>query len=60
MASIATQAARVAEAPEDAGCIDLDPYQLGEILVSLDSAAARIGGVCDRLAEAMDQARIAG
>jgi hypothetical protein len=58
--SIATQAATAADALADAEAIDLDPHALADMLLRLDSVAARVSGICDRLAGALGPARIAG
>jgi hypothetical protein len=56
--AIAEQAAAAADALGDGGAIDLSPSQLADLLAVADGLAARVGAVCDRLATAMDPARI--
>jgi hypothetical protein len=60
LTSIAEQAAAAAEAlsPDTASAIELSPRQLADLLQVLDGLAVRVGAVCDRLAGAMDPARI--
>jgi hypothetical protein len=60
LTAIATTAATAADALADGDCLDLDPYALADLLLTLDGVAARVGGICDRLAGALDPARIAG
>jgi hypothetical protein len=60
LSTIATQAATSADALADGACLDLDAHALADLLFSLDALAARVGRICDRLASALDPARIAG
>ena len=45
---------------DDADPLDLTPHTLAEMLQELDGVAACVGGIVERLAGAMDPARIAG
>jgi hypothetical protein len=55
---IAVQAATAAEALDDADCIDLDSRQLADLMWELDSLAARVSAIVERLSGAMDPARL--
>jgi hypothetical protein len=58
LTAIAEQAAAAADALGDGEAIELDSRQLAELLQDVDGVAARVGGICDRLAGAMDPGQL--
>jgi hypothetical protein len=60
LSAIAAAAATASEALEDGDALDLCTRQLVEVLFVLDGMEARLTGVVERLAGALDPQRIAG
>jgi hypothetical protein len=56
--SIAEDAAAAVEALEDAEAVEVDARQLADVLQVLECAGTKVTSACERLAGALDPARL--